>query len=162
MRANIRALLSSSLLFASLHQPFVAADNYLKSTSITSCQDSDIFSASVFDAIFTTNNNTLTYNIKGVSTVSGYITVDIYVYAYGYKAWQHTLDPCEQDLKGLCPMQVAPLNIDSNLVLSDSDVSQIPGAFFRPIASLTCISLAHEPKTNCSSLSRYRVHCARH
>lgn len=126
MRPTLQALLSPFLL-SSLYASFASADNYLKSTSITTCQDSNIFSASVFDAIFTTNNNTLTYNIKGTSLVTGFVDIEVYVYAYGYQAWHHTLNPCDSDIKGLCPMQIAPLDISSNNQLSPSDVAQIPG-----------------------------------
>ncbi|EKG22474.1 hypothetical protein MPH_00209 [Macrophomina phaseolina MS6] len=85
-------------------------------------------SATLFNVVFTPNNRTLTFNIVGVSDISGNVTAELDLYAYGKRILQRNLDPCAQgDLRQLCPMNTGQINIESNLVLDQDVVNDIPG-----------------------------------
>jgi hypothetical protein len=78
--------------------------------------------------VFTPNNATLTFDIVGVSSVQGNVSFGIEVTAYGYTILKETLNPCTmKDLSGMCPMSTGQIDINSNIVLSQDTVNQIPG-----------------------------------
>lgn len=78
--------------------------------------------------MFTPNNATLTFDIVGVSSVQGNVSFGIEVTAYGYTILKETLNPCTmKDLSGMCPMSTGQIDINSNIVLSQDTVNQIPG-----------------------------------
>ncbi|KAF2087684.1 DUF907 domain protein [Saccharata proteae CBS 121410] len=107
--------------------PYASAMRLIQSKSLNPCQANSSFSATLFDVVFTPDNNTLSFNIVGVSDISGNVTAELEVYAYGYKALSKTLDPCSSDdLKGLCPMNTGQINIDSNVILDADTVKNIP------------------------------------
>jgi len=86
------------------------------------------FSATLFNVMFTPDNSTLTFNIVGVSEISGNVTMELELLAYGYSALKRQLDPCtNSDLKGLCPMNTGQINLESNYILDKSVASQVPG-----------------------------------
>lgn len=118
-------LLLTTLLTCS---PLASAIRLIKSNSLISCQDVSNFTASLFDVVFTPDNNTLTFDIVGVSSISGNVTAEIQVIAYGYTALSETLDPCAStSLNGMCPMNTGDIDIESNLILSSDVTSAIPG-----------------------------------
>lgn len=85
------------------------------------------FTATLFDVVFTANNRTLTYNINAISSISQKVTAQLVVIAYGYTAFNQTIDPCaNKDLISLCPLNPGPIPIKSNFVFSESAVKQIP------------------------------------
>lgn len=109
----------------------VSAENYIESTSLSSCQDNSQFTASLFNVIFTPNNRTITYTFQGVSTINGNVTFQALVQAYGYTLFNQTLDPCALNLLGICPMTAGKIpTITSNQILDTSVVSQLPGIAF--------------------------------
>jgi hypothetical protein len=124
-----RSLLSPlTLLVAFLHLlSFTSALKLIESKSLNPCQANSSFSATLFDVVFTPDNKTLTFNIVGVSAISGNVTAELKVIAYGFTAITQKLDPCSnKDLKGLCPMNTGQINILSNLQVSDSVIKNIP------------------------------------
>nr|OQO19979.1 hypothetical protein B0A51_11380 [Rachicladosporium sp. CCFEE 5018] len=124
MRFTFAAFLSALLAFT----PFVTASSgILQSRSLAQCQQNSSFSASLFDVLFTADDGILDFNITGVSTVQGNVTIELVVFAYGLKAYTKTIDPCQSNLEGLCPMQQAPLNIKSNTQVPADALRQIPG-----------------------------------
>lgn len=107
--------------------PFASPLRFLESESLNPCQANSSFTATLFNVIFTPDNNSLAFNILGVSSISGYVTAEVDVIAYGYKAVHQTLDPCASHLEGLCPMNTGQINIDSNLDLGSGVPTKIPG-----------------------------------
>lgn len=119
-------LTSASIL--SLISTAAAADTRLiQSSSLNTCIDNSNFTASLFNVIFTPGNNTLAFDVAGITTLTGNFTLNIEVAAYGYVAVKQTIDPCTSGLDGICKMQPGPIDIKSNYVLEDNVVSQIPG-----------------------------------
>jgi len=108
--------------------PFTTATRLIESKSLNPCLANSSLSATLFHVIFTPDNKTLTFNIVGVSTISGNVTIELEVIAYGYTAMRQQLNPCDsKDLDGMCPMNAGPLNIGSNIPISDEVIKSIPG-----------------------------------
>ncbi|KAI9797562.1 MAG: hypothetical protein M1835_007826 [Candelina submexicana] len=120
---------SFSLILASLLAllPLSSAIRLIESKSLNPCQAHSNFTASLFNVIFTPDNNTLTFDVVGVSSIRGNVTIELEVIAYGFNALQQKLNPCEMDLSGLCPMSTGQININSNLEVGADAVKQIPG-----------------------------------
>ena len=107
---------------------FTLAERLIESSSLNPCQSNSGFTATLFDVVFTPDNGTLTYNINGVSTITGKIIADLQAIAYGYTAFNQTIDPCTNaDLSSLCPMSPGQIIINSNSQFSSDVVSHIPG-----------------------------------
>ncbi|KAJ6164268.1 TRP-like family [Penicillium chermesinum] len=56
------------------------------------------------------DNNTVSIDFTGVASFSGKFLVDLTLLVYGYPAIQKTLDPCDYQLPGLCPLNTKNLN----------------------------------------------------
>lgn len=98
----------------------------IESNSLNACQENSSFTASLFNVVFTPNNDTITFDIVGVSSIQGNVSFGIEVTAYGYLLLKETLDPCNMNLNGMCPMSTGQIDIQSNLQLDASTVAQIP------------------------------------
>jgi hypothetical protein len=116
------ALLSFSSLLSG-----VSAIKLIESKSLNTCQDNSSFTASLFNVVFTPNNRTITFDIVGVSSIQGNVTFGIDVTAYGYSFINETLNPCDMNLAGMCPMATGQIDIQSNIQLDQSTVDAIPG-----------------------------------
>jgi len=92
------------LLLSSLATTALASVPLLKSTSLNTCQDNSGFTASLFNVVFTPNNGTASVDIVAVSSIEGSVVFDVLISAYGYQIIRKTVDPCNTDLSGLCPM----------------------------------------------------------
>lgn len=104
-----------------------AGERIIQSSSLSTCMANSNFSATLFNVAFTPGNNSLAFNVVGVTTLTGNVTIDIVVDAYGLSVFSKTFDPCEQGWAGLCPMNEGQIDLDSNIDLPASAVSQIPG-----------------------------------
>jgi len=102
----------------------------IESKSLNPCQDNSLFTATLFNVVFTPDNNSLAFDIVGVSSISGHVTAEVDVIAYGYNAIQKTLDPCSQNLAGMCPMNTGQINIQSNIDIPDNVIKDIPGIVY--------------------------------
>ncbi|KAH8811884.1 hypothetical protein F5884DRAFT_293497 [Xylogone sp. PMI_703] len=123
------ALLSPFVALTSLLSlvPNASATRFIESSSLNTCQDNSSLTASLFNVVFTPNNNTLTFDIVGVSNIQGNVSFGIEVTAYGYTVLRENLNPCDKNLQGMCPMSTGQLDIQSNVELSDDAVNKIPG-----------------------------------
>ena len=121
-----------SLLFgflvAFLTTPLVAATKLIESNSLNLCQDSSNFTATYFSVTFTPNNRTLSFAFDGVAAISGKVTAELILDAYGYEALRQKMDPCEMNLPGLCPMNTGPIDVPrANIKVPEDVVQKIPG-----------------------------------
>ncbi|CEJ81045.1 hypothetical protein VHEMI01197 [[Torrubiella] hemipterigena] len=127
----------------------VAGEDVLYSSSLNSCQKSSLFSASVFDVVYTPKNDSVAIKIDAKSAITGYVNVTIQVYAYGHPVITKIINPCGLDVKGFCPMEAskfpdAPFNIN----LGKDSRDQIPGiAFTMPDLDLTARVYITDSKT---------------
>lgn len=150
--ASLAALASGLLVL-----PLVsAADRYIETSSLNTCQDNSEFTASLFNVVFTPNNRTIAFNVNGISTISANVTFQAVIAAYGYVIVNTTIDPCSLGLAGVCPMGHGTIQLDSNQVLSQSIVNDFPGIAYNvpdldatvtvnintktePVTSLACV-----------------------
>jgi hypothetical protein len=122
------ARLSSLLAAAAAILPLASGVRLIESKSLNPCMENSKFSATLFNVVFTPDNFTLSFNVVGVSDISQNVTAEIEVLAYGYKAVRRELDPCSSpDLKGICPMNRGPVDIESNFILDKETIKQVPG-----------------------------------
>lgn len=124
------AVIAASLSLLRFLPGALAAD-ILESESLESCQANSGFTATLFEVAFTPNNNSIAFDVVAVSTISGNVSAEIDVTVYGYSILQRTLNPCELDLTGLCPLAAGEINIQSNIVLPSSVISSIPGIAYQ-------------------------------
>jgi len=113
-------------VLASLTSP-VASEQLLKSNSLNTCQEQSGFTASLFNVVFTPNNNSASVNIVAVSSIQGHAIFDFAISAYGYQIIRQQVNPCDTDLAGLCPMVAGKIPLRFNLQIGADAVKQIPG-----------------------------------
>jgi hypothetical protein len=119
-----------SLLLA-VFLPLVSAIRMFESNSLSTCMTNSSFSATLFNVVFTPDNGTLTFDINGISQIASKVIVEFQVLGYGYSIYHKTIDPCtDETLKGLCPMNQAPIVLQSNAILPQSTVKQVPNAVY--------------------------------
>ncbi|KAF2151417.1 TRP-domain-containing protein [Myriangium duriaei CBS 260.36] len=104
-----------------------ATNGILQTSSLATCQDNSKLTATLFDVVYTANNRTLNFDIIGTSTVTGNVTIDLRVNAYGLQAYKNIINPCTSNLQGMCPMTAGPINILSNQDIDADSAKQIPG-----------------------------------
>ena len=129
---SLQGLFTSGLLIFS---SFASADYMLQSTSLDQCggvtDGTTGFSASLFNVFFFPGNGTLSYNINAQSSISGKVTAEVNVIAYGLLAINQTINPCDPSNKGfanLCPLNAGTaIQLNSNSQIPPSTVSRIPG-----------------------------------
>lgn len=118
------------LLAAYTHFPYASAERYLQSTSLTTCEDDSLITASLFDVTFFPGNDTVYYDIHANASVTGNVSMTLQVIAYGYDLDPIDIDPCEGSslATNFCPIETAGEPIDlraSNAVPADM-VNKIP------------------------------------
>lgn len=119
--------LLSFLAILSTVSPFASALRFIESKSLNPCQSSLSFNATLFNVIFTPNNGSLAFDIIGVSAIAGNVTADIEIIAYGINVFKRPLDPCTNNLRGMCPMNTGPIEIESNIIVPKDIVDKVPG-----------------------------------
>ncbi|OIW23699.1 TRP-domain-containing protein [Coniochaeta ligniaria NRRL 30616] len=128
MRFSIGKPLALFCSLAALITPTLADDGpMLQSGSLNTCQEQSGFSASLFNVVFTPNNNSASVNIIAVSSIQGSVVFDVIVSAYGYQITRQTVDPCNAGLAGLCPMTSGKIPLRFNLPVSADALKQLPG-----------------------------------
>ncbi|KAK2069521.1 hypothetical protein P8C59_004096 [Phyllachora maydis] len=128
MRCSIAKPLAVLASIAAFVSPVFADDNHiLQSNSLNTCQDNSGFTASLFNVVFTSNNNSAAVDIIAVSSIQGSVMFDISITAYGYQIIRKTVDPCTAGLAGLCPMTAGKIPLNFNLQVSADAVAQLPG-----------------------------------
>jgi len=123
MRFTTAPLFASLLALTSV----ASAEPMLTSTSLSTCQDSSKFSASLFDVAFTPQNNTLNFRVNGFSSITGNVNITLKIIAYGLSVYTTVINPCEKQYNGLCPMNQGPIDVESNTPVDQESISKIPG-----------------------------------
>ena len=128
MRFSLAKPLALVASIAALVSPTVADDGpMLYTNSLNTCQEQSGFSASLFNVVFTPNNNSASVDIIAVSSIQGSVVFDVIISAYGYQITRQTVDPCTAGLAGLCPMTSGKIPLQFNLAVSPDAISQLPG-----------------------------------
>jgi len=125
MFSSIAKPLAAFLSLAALAQP-VVAEPILVSNSLNTCQENSGFQASLFNVVFTPNNNSAAVDIVAVSSIQGGVLFDVTILAYGYQIIRQKVDPCDSGLAGLCPMTAGKIPLKFNFPVGPDAVKQIP------------------------------------
>jgi hypothetical protein len=108
---------------------YTTATRLFESNSLNPCMDGSSFQADLFHVIFTPDNGTLMYNINGVSSTTAQVVLDLRVIGYGYSVFKKVIDPCSasnSELKGVCPLPSAPIEIHGNTPVPKDAIKQVP------------------------------------
>jgi hypothetical protein len=62
-----------------------------------------------------------------VSSIQGNVIFDVAISAYGYEFLRRTVDPCKENLAGLCPMTAGKIPLNFNINVGSDAAKQIPG-----------------------------------
>ncbi|KAB5554789.1 duf907 domain-containing protein [Coniochaeta sp. 2T2.1] len=127
MRFSLGKPLAALASIAAFASPALADGPMLASSSLNTCQEQSGFSASLFNVVFTPNNNSASVNIIAVSSIQGSVVFDVAISAYGYQIARQTVDPCDAGLAGLCPMTSGKIPLRFNLPVSPDALKQVPG-----------------------------------
>ena len=126
MRFSKTILLSSLGLLAPVQ--YASAARIIESNSLNTCMENSLFTANLFDFSLTPDNSSASVEINGFSSISGNVVAVVQVIAYGFTIVNETVDPCNMDLAGFCPMTKGALALpQSTIPLSDDVLKQIPG-----------------------------------
>jgi hypothetical protein len=104
-----------------------SAERIITSASLNSCQEQSNFTATLFNVAFTPDNNTLAVDLIGVSSITGNITAQLQIIAYGFTVVNDTINPCDENLPGLCPMSAGQISLPANIDVPESVLKDIPG-----------------------------------
>lgn len=114
--------------FVAFLAPLASATKLLESNALNLCMESDLFKATYFNVVFYPENNSLIVGFDGVSSISGKVIAELTLTAYGYKAYESTLDPCSVKGFGMCPMSPGPIDLNNVPLSLDADTaSNVPG-----------------------------------
>lgn len=117
-------VLGISCLIQSAH-----ATRLLESHALIPCSDDDAISVNKFDVVFTPDNQTVTVGFSGSTSYHGKVMLEVQLLVYGYLATTKTVDPCDYNVAGLCPVKASELRFPTS-PLSDipqDALSMIPG-----------------------------------
>jgi hypothetical protein len=152
-KTDMRLLFVSHSARALLLFPLLAlSEKVISSTALEECQDNSTFTASLFNIVFTPDNNSLALNVVGDSSSEGNVTLEVHAAAYGYTFLTESINPCtESGMSSLCPLQSLQINFDTTYPnISDSVIHRIPGiAYGIPDLDATVkvyMSMANNPK----------------
>ncbi|KAE8553890.1 putative flavin carrier protein 3 [Talaromyces marneffei ATCC 18224] len=122
---------SVSLLLAACSLQYVAAESYLASTSLDTCQEDSLITASLFDVTFFPGNDTIYYDINANASVTGNVSMTLQVIAYGYYLQPIDINPCDGSSlsTNFCPIQTAgePIDLQASSQVPSDIASRIPG-----------------------------------
>lgn len=99
----------------------------IESSALEQCDVNSNLTASLFNVVFTPDNNTVTLDVVGDSFLEGNVTLRIVAVVYGYTILTETLDPCTLGIPQMCPLTEMPLEFDNTYTnISNSFISRIP------------------------------------
>ncbi|KAJ6440135.1 calcium- spray protein [Purpureocillium lavendulum] len=122
MRPQLMIPLLTAALFSAAN-----GERLLMSSSLNACQQDSSFKASLFNVVYTPSNNTVNVQMVATSSIEGKVLFDLAISAYGYQFLRQTLNPCEMNLAGLCPMVAGKIPFGFALNVGDEAPKQIPG-----------------------------------
>jgi hypothetical protein len=129
--SSLAVLLSAAY---SLLVPTVSAARVFESSSLDSCQGNSSFTATLFQIVFSPDNQTLAINVEGATSITGNVILKVEAAAYGYVFLRETVDPCTMGpaFSGFCPLDLPQITFDTTYNnISTSIASRIPGIAFQ-------------------------------
>ncbi|EPX73749.1 Trp-like ion channel Pkd2 [Schizosaccharomyces octosporus yFS286] len=109
----LQGLFFSFFLFFCIVQSTVAKSRQLYVKSLTTCMPNSQFSASTLDAVYYPDNTSIYFDVSARSLVSTNVSIHVNVSAYGFTL-EKTIDPCNMNIAGFCPMQAGNIILEGN------------------------------------------------
>ena len=103
----------------------------LSATSLVTCMDNSQISPSYFNVTFNPDDRSLRYALDLTTSISGYITAHVQVYAYGFLIIEKDINVCSLGWKQFCPIYPGALQVDSVQYISSEYTKQIPGIAYQ-------------------------------
>lgn len=129
----MRLLALFSCLYLLLLSP-VSATKLIKTNSLNLCSESRNLTAKYFSVTYTPANNSLSLSFDLYAAISGHVTAELVLSAYGYEAMKKELDPCQMGIKGLCPMNPGEIPLEQTPIPVPASVAKsIPGKSCRSV-----------------------------
>lgn len=104
--------------------------NYIKSTSLLTCMENSLFTASHFDVVFYPDSGKVFFDVTAISNIDGKIAAQIDVIAYGLNVLTRNISFCDLGFETICPLTSGHMELDSNYDLSKSITKEIPGVAY--------------------------------
>ncbi|KAF3903575.1 hypothetical protein AA313_de0202834 [Arthrobotrys entomopaga] len=128
LRLSRVSLLSAALLLGSLQ---VQAADILTTSGFASCDNADTtVNVKAFNLEYNKANMTVKFNVAGESKISQQVTADLVVTAYGKQVYTQSFDPCEKNIKFLCPIPAGNFSAAGDLPIPPEFADQIPSIAF--------------------------------
>ncbi|KAH8703077.1 putative flavin carrier protein 2 precursor [Talaromyces proteolyticus] len=131
----MRSLFRLPLLAVFSYLQCGAAEEYLQSTSLETCMDDSLITASLFDVTYYPGNSTISYNINANASVTGNVSLTLQVIAYGYYLDPIDIDPCGGQTSlstNFCPIETAgaPLDLKASSSVPSNVAGNIPSVAY--------------------------------
>ncbi|KAI1823634.1 hypothetical protein F4861DRAFT_531500 [Xylaria intraflava] len=126
LTSTLRARFALLFCLLALVLPSTAVKS-LETYSLNACQANSGFTASLFNLRYTPSANNIDANITAVSTIQANVQFDVIITAYGYQFFRRTINPCDFNLAGFCPMSPGNLNDPFSVPAPPEVASALPG-----------------------------------
>lgn len=131
--------------------PLTSAQRVIQSNSLNSCKEgTNNFTASLFNVSYSPESGIVDVNINGVSSIVGFIKAQVELIAYGFTILNQTVNPCDMNLAGFCPMKAgSPITLQTNFEVGADIAKNIPGiAYSVPDLDAVVRVWVHSADTN--------------
>lgn len=108
----------------------VLGESYIETSSLLTCMRNSQVTASYFNVIYTPNNTRASFDILGITTLSGKIRANVQLIVYGLTVMEKNILICSLGFPTLCPILAGRLDIDLSYTLGKSYAKDIPGIAF--------------------------------
>lgn len=115
------------LLYFLFLLPFALGNRVLNASSLVPCMANSQLTAKTFQVSFNPDTKSLSYNLDLNTTINGYVTANVAVYAYGFAVINETVDLCKLPFKQFCPLYSGEVIVNSVETILTKFVDMIPG-----------------------------------
>lgn len=102
---------------------------YLKASSLLTCMEDSLFTATKFDVIFRPDSREVTFDVSAISNINANTAAYIQVIAYGIKILERNFTLCSYE--GFpCPLTNGHIDVESKYTIGKGVTDQIPGVAY--------------------------------
>lgn len=108
-----------------LLSPLVQAGNYIRSSSLLTCMEESLFTASHFDVLLH-QNGSVDVDITAIVNIDGKVSANVELIAYGLNILSQNISFCSLGFSTICPLSTGHLELSTTYNLSDTIAGQVP------------------------------------
>lgn len=105
----------------------VHAKNVLKTSSLLTCMDNSLFTATHFDVKFYPDNKTAVVDVTALSNIDANVTANIELIVYGLSVFQLNISFCSLNYETICPFSTGHLEVSTDFKVTSDQINQVPG-----------------------------------